>query len=878
MLRLILRTFRYISIIMARSRQRVTALFLVALIAFGVVYPPVSALAATSSDHPPVNTAPKSTLAKTPTAPSVGKINMDPAPAPSTALRSNIPAAADARPVGADAAVFSANSTGSSEPLSPPTIQKQSFQPHELVNTRTATSTTYLNKDGSLTKTKYFTPHFYQNNGSWDPIDTTLLEDTNAADSGNFLGQLWGTVESWFSSPNAYIEKANGWLARFAPSNFTGGMVRIKQGNDQVGFSPVNANEINPSITTDAKGQQTVHYDNLWNNVDVTYKIESGMVKESIILKNKSAAAQVQFKLIGANLQKPTVESKPGDVEPAFTINGALGDHFGIARADLILNHFGFVDDKTSGISQSYSGGTLTVGVDNAYLQSLPDDAFPAVIDPTVSSTFGARGVGSYISFESNGSTCYPATCDLNAGGFYDSSHVWQNWRGALFTPYTELEPSSTSLTSATLYLSGMNTVTPGTYAYQVGKATCQTGYSCMGTTQDSANVTNATGGINVTNIYQDYKTAGNFNGWLMVDGSDGTGTASLADFDPDWSYVSITYTSPLAAPTFANLQPGQMFTDPQATFKLNTETNPNNGTPLSYQFQIVDNADGGGYVVNAGTGTSTSWTIPDGALQNGSTYYIEAYSVDSSTNYMSPWSTPIPFRIDMRQGAGRTQTYDTFGPAKVDLVTGNLATGTASHTTKALGGDMGVNLDYNSPIKSRTGLIGAYWNNGQGSASSPQLQQVDQNVDFNWNSGSPGYPINATNWNAQWNGYFVAPSAGNYTFGALNGGSLSITVNGQVLYNNSLCSSGPCFGTTSITLSAGQVVVAGRLHKHPRIDVQRLREAEDDRRARVLHFVVLQLREVALAEPALRRKLRLAHAQLLAEPSDLFTQCHSYT
>ena len=813
MLYLTVRTWLVISMAFtafARTKQRLTALFLVVLMVFGVVYPTASVYAATHSTGPTAADVAKRIPHKTSTTPSIGKIKMGSVPAPSTALRSNIPAAVDAHPIGAAAALLGAKSGGSSEPLSQPSIQKQSFQPHELVNARTATSTTYLNKDGSLTKTSYFSPHFYQNNGSWEPIDNTLVTDDNAADSGNIFGQALGAVESWLSTPNAYKTQANSWLARFTPSDFTGGMVRIKQGSSQVGFSPVNANKVNPVFVTDAKGQQTVHYDNLWNGVDVTYKVESDMVKESVIIKNKSAASQVQFKIIGADLQKPSKSSSPGDVQPDFVIDGALDNKFGINPANLILNHYGFVGGKDSGLMQTYGNGTLTMGVSSSYLQSLPDDAFPAVIDPTVTSTFGARGVGSYMSFESNGTICYPNTCDLYAGGLYDGNHVWQDWRGALFTPYTELEPGSNSLTSATLYLSGMNTVTPGTYAYQVGKATCQTGYSCMDRTWDSASFTNASGGINVTNIYQDYKTAGNFNGWLMVDGSDGTGTASFADFDPDWSYVSVTYTAPLAAPTFVNLQPGQVFTDPQASFRLNTETNPNNGTPLQYVFQVVDSADGSGFVINSGggtSGTSTSWTVPDGALQNGSTYYIEAYSYDTSTGYASPWTTPVPFRIDMREGNDKTQTYDTFGPAKVDLVTGNLATGITSHTAKALGGDMGVDLHYNSPIKSGTGLIGAYWNNGQGSASSPQLQKVDQNIDFNWNNSSPGGVINATNWNAQWNGYFVAPSAGSYTFGALNGGSLSITVNGQQLYNNALCSSGPCFGTNSITLSAGQVV-----------------------------------------------------------------------
>src|SRR5581483_3486282 len=105
------------------------------------------------------------------------------------------------------------------------------------------------------------------------------------------FGQALGAVESWVSSPNAYKTTANGWEARFTPSNFGGGMVRIKQGGSQVGFSPINANTVTPTITTGTDGTQTVHYDNLWSGIDVTYMVESDQVKEAIIINNKSAAS-----------------------------------------------------------------------------------------------------------------------------------------------------------------------------------------------------------------------------------------------------------------------------------------------------------------------------------------------------------------------------------------------------------------------------------------------------------------------------------------------------------------------------------------------------------------------------------------------------------
>ena len=253
---------------------------------------------------------------------------------------------------------------------------KPTFTPHELVDDRTATSSMYLNKDGSITKTVYMSPHFYQDNGSWQPIDMTLETDDNAADSSNIFGEALGAVESLVSTPNAYKTTANGWEARFTPSDFSGGMVRIEQGSSQVGFSPVNANTVDPVITTDANGQQVVHYNNLWSGIDVEYTVESDQVKEAVVINNKQAASQVQFTVIGADLQKPSTASTPTDPQPAFTITGALNNQFGVSPANLILNHYGFVDPTTSGLTQSYSGDTLTVGVNSSYLQSLPANAF----------------------------------------------------------------------------------------------------------------------------------------------------------------------------------------------------------------------------------------------------------------------------------------------------------------------------------------------------------------------------------------------------------------------------------------------------------------------------------------------------------------------
>jgi len=796
-----------------------------AVIAYGAIFPTLYSVFLTNSQA----SADASTH-KTSTSPSVGKINMTPASAPSTTGTQQFPAASNAVAAGGtgnNSSFLSQVQGVVNNPVETPvdtSNSKPTYTPHELVEDRTAYSSMQLNKDGTVTKTAYMTPHYYKSGSSWLPIDNTLVTDDNAADSTNILGKALGAAESAIGTPNAFKTTANSWEARFESSDFSGGMVRIKQGSDQVGFSPVNANVVNPVVSTSSNGQQVVTYSNLWSGIDVEYTVESDQVKEALVINNKSAASQVQFNIIGADLQKPSKSSTPNNPQPAFTITGALGNQFGISPANFILNHYGYVDPTAAGLTQTYSNGTLTVGINSAYLQNLPASAFPAVIDPTVGQP-SPGGTGSYMSFESGGPTCYSNNCLLSAGDEYDSSHIWQSWHGAFFAPYIFLGNGGVTLNSATLNLAQENDAwgyagNSSTYNFQATNATCITSYSCTGSTSDNGNVPGpgSSGTIDVTNIYSGYISSGNWGGWLMLAADDGSSNASFKSFDPYNTSVNFTYTTHLLPPTFLLPQAGQVYTDPQASFSLNYETNPNNSTPLQYEIRVTTGSDGTGDVVdsNGYFQNSTNWTVPDGTLQNGMTYYVTARCHDPSTGYTSPWSsTSTPFRIDMREGADSTQTYDSVGSAKVDLATGNVETSTASHATAALGGGLGIGLDYNSPIKSSPGLVGSYWNLSSGGSgiptSAPTLQRVDQNVDFAWGgttSESPAQPtMNSTYFAVQWNGYFVAPTTGTYTFGGIHDDWLNIKVNGTQVYDNSICSSGtPCYGS-SVSLTAGQAV-----------------------------------------------------------------------
>jgi RHS repeat-associated protein len=690
-------------------------------------------------------------------------------------------------------------------------------QAREVVDQRTATSSLFVNADGSLTKKEYFTPKHFKKAGTWASIDTTLIEDKNAADSQNFLGRAFGVAKSWVTDETTYVVKDNDWQARFAPSNDPQGIVRVKKGSSQVGFKPKNAQNVDPVIVNRKDRGQSVWYYDLWQGIDVEYIVESAAIKENIVIKSKEAASQFSFEIIGAQLEKVSTKDKSA---PAFKIKGkgALEDSFAITPLNLILNNFGLVTEDV--LSQTYKDNTLRVFIDENYLQRLPSKAFPAVIDPTITSTFGTRQGGNYVSFKTDGYTCYSNVCNLYAGSLYDTNNNLQYWRGAYFAPYDQFRNSTNILTDARLHLTQRSNESfwTGTWAahnFQAGRATCLNNFNCVDGIWGDATFAGS-GDINLTNLYQSRVNAGDFGAWIMVMGEDGT-TSSFKNFDPNNSYVVFSYGGPPTAPSIASPVENQVYVDPQPSFKVNYVSNPNGSTPLQYEMMISSGQGGTGTLVTSGRQNAQTWTAPPDVLQDGSTYYLQARTYDPITGSFSPWSGSVAFKINMRTGNDPTQSYENFGPLDVNMATGSLTTRTGSHTTAALGGDIGIGLTYNSHIKPMQGLGARYWNlwsNFNGTWDDitgyyPDVTRIDQTVDFSWSNGSPSSVITSDWFAAEWEGYFVAPVAGDYYFGSSHDDDMRISVeyfDPVEAYSGSYCQPGPCYNQ-SVTLSEGEVV-----------------------------------------------------------------------
>jgi RHS repeat-associated protein len=771
-------------------RQRLLALFLCTPIVLGVFAPTALAISANMSQATPAHTTPPTPHASKP---------VDTTTPLSTHYSGALGIGKSDTPLAADA-VKSKNifSTSQDTPLTASSTDdpaaKQKSKHEEVVSKRTANTKTFDMGNGKMEVRSYMGPvHFKNSNGNLEQIDTHLVEDANAAESTNLLGKGIAWAKGQTQTLHTYKVKANDWQAKFAASDDPVGMVRVESGDKKISFSPKNAAEgVMPDVQTNDQGIQTVTYKNLWPGADVVYSVKNEMLKEEILLRSPSATTDFAYDITGATLTK----NKDG----GFDIDGTKQS---LSELSVTLQKSGPTSEKI--ISQNYENGVLHISLDKSWLKNQASDQFPVVIDPTI--TNGPTVSWNYTTYKSDGYTCSSSVCYMNAGQLYDNGY--KNWRTVMCTGNIGFL-SGKIVTYAGMYLQQANR----SYLAGVGGGRIFTtqhansfNYNGMdGGAPGSAAIIDYGGSIDMTNAVQFEANRADWGPcWSMWGEVYGSYT-SYKGFDPDLSYMHYEYSATPATPTVVTPQNGQTFTDPQASFQVNPVTDTD-GDHVQYYYRVATGADGEtGTVINSDYIDSTQWTVPDGVLQDGMTYYLHVYSRDPYGN--SAPSAPIKFTIDSRRGKDKTQTYDTVGPVSVDLTNGNVSTSASSHDSSALGGSLGVSLDYNSTLRSRAGLVGSYWNNTTESGSAA-ITRVDKNIGFNWDQGSPSSgTINNDGFSAHWTGYFVAPTAGTYYFGGSNDDSMNVTLNGQSIYNNGGCYSGPCYDMTkSATLTAGQVV-----------------------------------------------------------------------
>jgi RHS repeat-associated protein len=649
----------------------------------------------------------------------------------------------------------------------------------ELSEGRTEYNKVYLNDDGSKTLKETLQRSSYKDNGNWKDIDTSLVD-------GNDNSHL--------------VTKANSWQAGFSKSGLTDG-VTISQGASTLNFKPLAAQQAAPTKTR-VDSRDVLTYKNVWAGTDVKYETSSDLLKESIVINSPaSVRSGYDFDLSGVSIA-------PDSEHPGwYKLDGDLSN-FRLAPPSVSTKTEGVVGGEPY-VSYKIDGSKLTVSLDPTWVKGLPVSAFPIVIDPS----FQQGMATNYAVYRSDG-----YSCGLAQGCGHQTGNVVNNkWRFIYHVDYSSL--SGKVLLNATMSMDMPSDGNPqwGTYdnRYISSNIASCWGYNCKGTAvSDAVGLAGGYIDLDVTHLYQNRMSANDYGAWMIVNGEEINNYYSYKHFGAYQSVVTFTYDTPPPATTPGAAAPADKATvvTTQPSLLCNTVTDAD-GDAVKYMFIASTNPDGKtGAVVNSGWQNAVQWTVPDGVLQDGTTYYWRVYTWDSvgaTPPTESSWVRS--FKVDMRTGKDTTQTFDTMGTTDVNLGSGNLVTSASSHSIKALGGNVGVGLDYNSPQRSRQGLVGEYWNlpgswSGTPPTTAPIVSRVDNRIDFPWGNSSPAPGVINDDWYySKWTGYFLVPTTGTYYFGATADDNMKVTVNSQVVFNSG-CVTGPCYGST-ISLTAGQVV-----------------------------------------------------------------------
>lgn len=616
----------------------------------------------------------------------------------------------------------------------------------ELVDQRSSHSKTFLNSDGTKTMEYTADQRHYKKKGetTWKEIDNRL-EQKRAADGTRFFEGEAGAMSSTIRKLSQGIE--------------------VDAESKKIVVKPMGANDVQPEKIDD----RTVIYRNVWQGVDIEYELRGESVKEIIIVKNKNTSTTFNFSVSGG--QVVYHPERKGELAIA-----GLSNEYSFSALTLDVNGRGVISEER--VTQVPTVTGIEIALNKEWVRSQPESAFPMRIDPTLT----RQGDASYAykMIKSDGYQCNSSNCYINTGSIND--YGWKHWRSYIRFNYDVL--SGKNILSANMegfYKSGVGG-TNATTLMTLGHAGCTNGFHCYGSWAGDAHAS-TNYNISFTQKLQERINAGDLGASWALLGQEQNALTYKPYHD---TKVTITYDTPTQMASPASPADKSVTVSTQPTLQVNTATDAD-GDAVQYYFRIATNLDAEtGAVINSGWQSSRQYTIPQNILQDGRTYYWHVYTRGNTSAPITHPNWVRSFKVDLRTGKDSTQAYEEIGPIAVDLATGNATASTGSHGISALGGDIGLKLDYNTPalVQSGTaqktltkyGLVGRYYNDPSGSRAFPSnpadpnrllMVRNDNRISFNWGGGaaSPGLP--ADKFLVRWEGYITVPETKSYTLGA---------------------------------------------------------------------------------------------------------------
>ncbi|MGG3279369.1 fibronectin type III domain-containing protein [Paenibacillus solani] len=230
----------------------------------------------------------------------------------------------------------------------PEKIKNNKKNSKEISAKRNQFSKTFENTDNTYTTVISNIPQHYRAGGKWNEINTDILKDQSEA------GFDLGVTE------NAYKTKLNKNSKK---------PIKISYENASVSYQAIGANSVTGKVV-----DNTIVYENMWENTDVSYTVNPAGVKMFILLKDKNSPKKFQFQIGVHNVT--TKQNDDGSID-FIDSNGDV--EFTIPPMwvkDASSEELRYEPLKVD-ISPSKKGSIITLRLDDSELE------YPILIDPT---------------------------------------------------------------------------------------------------------------------------------------------------------------------------------------------------------------------------------------------------------------------------------------------------------------------------------------------------------------------------------------------------------------------------------------------------------------------------------------------------------------
>lgn len=709
----------------------------------------------------------------------------------------------------------------------------------EVVERRTEATETFLLEDGSYVTDVSLVPKWYrEGKGEWARVDIGVVEDPERKGGFRSEGAKWSV---------RFGSSADGVAYEIEGQSFTAKLVGVA--------------EVMPE--RDEKDPDVVWYRQVWPGVDVSYRLSDAAVKEDFHVESLDAlraagSFESEWTSAGRLVPDPMLDggvrldwdgdgtATPDQAGPRVSIEpvrvyNSTGEFVPAAKG---IHGFDAAREETIGREDAANASTrrLSIGLDQAWVDSLTPEQFPIVVDPSVNISPASGGGWNSYSSQGNsiGSSQYPLLGDTNYGGvvdewrfgvFYNYANVWAS------TPAARVRLSDLQFDTYQYPLPvGVFNNTPGSPFYAgnfpssilpsaVGVCHASAwSYAGMWMGHDPAKCKNW-GYAFMQPQYANLQghpsatwvdTSQFMRPWVDAHANLSTFGVKI-DTSPGYTFHAVAPTlrvwwdQQATAPTL--LAPAADATVPTLTPTLswNASTDPDAGqNPPVYEAVLLGNKPqlsstdtyelsgctlGATVLWKSTFASGTSVQVPAGILNDGVTYHWVVNAIGAGGIDRYPRCSDVrKFTVNRRLGASGPFPMEQLGPVGVNLINGNVVLGAGSHGYTTVGGAQSVSLAYNSQATQDHGLRGRYYggvwplsgldpvNWLQGSMIANRL---DPTIDFGWSGGSPVATMESMdNFSVRWTGYVTAPTAGIYCFAGAFDDGVRIIINGVTVLN----------------------------------------------------------------------------------------------